>query len=135
MTIKDKPTTSDQQQQQHYLPLPTSIPVLSNNTNPFFSNIRQNLELAHGPLKERFPVRLPFGLKYDQGVILSHPSSHHPRYGLAGTFVDAQGNLILPLWLNQVLGLNTGPEKLAELYEASSHCLLYTLVYSYDIML
>lgn len=115
-----KPTTSTNK--QTLPPLPTSVPVLSNQMNPFFSNIRQNLELAHGSLKERFPIRLPFGLNYNEGGIIKS-SSQHPRYGLAGTLVDDQGNLILPLWLNQVLGSNNGPKKLAQLYEVLSKIL------------
>ncbi|KAI9338427.1 protein-tyrosine phosphatase-like protein [Pilaira anomala] len=110
------------------LPLPTNN-VLSNSTpiNPFFSNIRQNLELSHGPLKERFSVRLPWGLQNNHGTISSSTTScslaysnhntHHPRFGLAGSSVDEQGNFVLPIWLRNVMNSEKGPKKLAEMYE------------------
>ncbi|KAF1802500.1 protein-tyrosine phosphatase-like protein [Mucor lusitanicus] len=90
--------------------------------NPFFSNIRQNLELSHGPLKERFYVRLPYGSKNDDGIISTNSqhsatSNHHPRFGLAGSSVDAQGNFVLPMWLKTIMKSDTGPKKLAEKYE------------------
>lgn len=102
--------------------------------NPFFSNIRQNLELSHGPLQERFPIRLPYGLQNKKGIISSTSSSptpasffnvsgnnqsnnHHPRYGLAGSSVDLQGNFDLPLWLKDTMDEKTGSQKLAEMYE------------------
>jgi hypothetical protein len=100
--------------------------------NPFFSNIRQNLELSHGPLQERFHVRLPYGLQNKKGIILptspnaaslfnlaSQSNVYHPRYGLAGSSVDAHGNFDLPIWLKDIMDENTGPKKLAEMYEVS----------------
>ncbi|KAG1084368.1 hypothetical protein G6F42_021812 [Rhizopus arrhizus] len=104
---------------------PISLLPTSNKTpavNPFFSNIRQNLELSHGPLEERFPVRLPYGSKNDNGIISSAShhsaiSNHHPRFGLAGSSVDAEGNFVLPVWLKTIMKNDTGPKKLAEKYE------------------
>lgn len=41
-------------------PFTAPIPQFENQAfNPFFSNIRQNMELSHGPIRERFPIRLP----------------------------------------------------------------------------
>ncbi|KAI8990941.1 protein-tyrosine phosphatase-like protein [Mycotypha africana] len=41
-------------------PFTAPMPQFENQAfNPFFSNIRQNMELSHGPIRERFPVRLP----------------------------------------------------------------------------
>ncbi|CEP13711.1 hypothetical protein [Parasitella parasitica] len=100
------------------LPTSTQTPAV----NPFFSNIRQNLELSHGPLEERFAVRLPYGSKNDNGVISAcsqhaATSNHHPRFGLAGSSVDEQGNFVLPIWMKDVMKSNVGPKKLAENYE------------------
>ncbi|KAI7899106.1 protein-tyrosine phosphatase-like protein [Cokeromyces recurvatus] len=114
------------------LPPPTHIVLPTSNkttvVNPFFTNIRQNLELSHGPLQERFHIRLPPGLHHKDGVIKnnhhhhptinsSSPPCYHPRYGLAGSTVDAQGNFILPIWLREMIKLDNGPKKLAEMYE------------------
>ncbi|KAG2198422.1 hypothetical protein INT47_008999, partial [Mucor saturninus] len=101
------------------LPLPTS--QVTSGVNPFFTNIRQNLELSHGPLKERFDVRLPWGLLNKDGAIYSNSplslSSHHPRFGLAGSSVDVKGNLQLPNWIRDIMDTENGPKKLAEMYE------------------
>ncbi|KAK4521749.1 uncharacterized protein ATC70_004284 [Mucor velutinosus] len=41
-------------------PFTAPMPQFENQAfNPFFSNIRQNMELSHGPIRERFPIRLP----------------------------------------------------------------------------
>ncbi|KAG1444709.1 hypothetical protein G6F56_010184 [Rhizopus delemar] len=41
-------------------PFTAPMPQFDNQAfNPFFSNIRQNMELSHGPIRERFPIRLP----------------------------------------------------------------------------
>lgn len=92
--------------------------------NPFFSNIRQNLELSHGPLKERFNVRLPYGSKNEKGIISTNyhyttAGNHHPRFGLAGSSVDEQGNFVLPIWIKKIMENDEGPKKLAEKYEVS----------------
>lgn len=112
------------------LPLPTSnIGCKGQPMNPFFTNIRQNLELSHGPLKERFAVRLPYGLQYEKNIIKSITSSplstsfnsaHHPRFGLAGSSVDQDGNFQPPIWLRNIMDTENGPKKLAEMYEVST---------------
>jgi len=81
--------------------------------NPFFSNIRQNLELSHGGIKERFPVRLPASYNIDantgkvQGAI-------HPMKSCIGT----DDGSVVPVWLRKaLLPDNVGPTYLAETYE------------------
>ncbi|KAI8091904.1 protein-tyrosine phosphatase-like protein [Thamnidium elegans] len=131
---KDKAKARVKRPNSIQLPLPTSTNInrSSASVNPFFSNIRQNLELSHGPLKERFHVRLPWGLQNEQGIIsssLSSPASssssissvsnntHHPRFGLAGSSVDKHGNFVLPSWIRDIMDIENGPKKLAEMYE------------------
>ncbi|KAI8380441.1 protein-tyrosine phosphatase-like protein [Choanephora cucurbitarum] len=114
-----------------------ALPTLNINSseaaNPFFSNIRQNMELSHGPIQERIHIRLPSGFSYKNGSILyssnRSPSSqdsqssveanthYHPRFGLAGSSVDCDGNLELPNWLQKVIDPINGSKKLAAMYE------------------
>jgi protein-tyrosine phosphatase len=61
--------------------------------NPFFSNIRQNMELSHGPIRERFPIRLP------------------PKCN-----VEPNGTFQPPSWLQATVG-EGGAQLLAETYE------------------
>ena len=71
-------------------PFTAPMPHFENQAfNPFFSNIRQNMELSHGPIRERFPIRLP----------IQHPD---PKDG--------------PEWLRNTLG-EQGAQYLAETYE------------------
>ncbi|GAA5794934.1 hypothetical protein HPULCUR_000282 [Helicostylum pulchrum] len=126
---KDKTKARIKRPNSIQLPLPTSTNLnrSSASVNPFFSNIRQNLELSHGPLKERFSVRLPWGLQNEQGTISSSLSpalsssvsnnAHHPRFGLAGSSVDKHGNFVLPAWVRDIMDTENGPKKLAEMYE------------------
>lgn len=133
MTPIDKKEVSKKEKnrpQSIQLPLPTSDIVSGGPAmNPFFTNIRQNLELSHGPLKERFAVRLPYGLKYENNIIKSITSSplstsfnsaHHPRFGLAGSSVDQDGNFQPPIWLRNIIDAENGPKKLAEMYEVGT---------------
>ncbi|KAI8079679.1 protein-tyrosine phosphatase-like protein [Gilbertella persicaria] len=113
---------------------PTSIALPTSkdlDPNPFFSNIRQNLELAHGPIQERFDIRLPYGFHHQDGIVYCSrsPSSqtsggsvqanthYHPRFGLAGSSVDHEGNFELPVWLQKVMYAAHGPKLLADMYE------------------
>ncbi|KAI8890870.1 hypothetical protein K501DRAFT_167441 [Backusella circina FSU 941] len=77
--------------------LTLSTPLLEQTSktavNPFFSNIRQNMELCHGPLKERFAIRLPSGK--------------------ISTTCKSQ----LSTWLHDVIEAEKGPKKLVEMYE------------------
>ncbi|KAG1449700.1 hypothetical protein G6F55_010047 [Rhizopus delemar] len=86
------------------------------SSNSFFTNIRQNLELSHGPLKERFAIRTPSGKEHKNGMIQLSPT-HHPRYGLGGSSADKLGNFELPVWLREMMNKESGPKKLAENYE------------------
>jgi protein-tyrosine phosphatase len=97
-----------------------------NAANPFFSNIRQNLELSHGSLKERFPIRLPSNTRMmENGTVSltpgdgSSPTERYPRFGLDGSSVDTHGHFQLPAWLCDVTDTENGPKKLAEMYEVS----------------
>lgn len=124
---KEVPNKEKNRPKSIQLPLPTSNIVSGGQAmNPFFTNIRQNLELSHGPLKERFAVRLPYGLKYENSIVKSITSSplstsfnnaHHPRFGLAGSSVDQDGNFQPPIWLRNIMDVENGPKKLAEMYE------------------
>lgn len=114
------PTKQHQTEPISVLPTSSQTPAI----NPFFSNIRQNLELSHGPLNERFTVRLPYGSKNDNGIISTNSQystigNNHPRFGLAGSSVDEQGNFVLPIWMKKITENDTGPKKLAEKYEVS----------------
>jgi protein-tyrosine phosphatase len=74
--------------------LTLSTPFLNPKSavNPFFSNIRQNMELCHGPLKERFAIRLPSS-KVSTSQLFQ--------------------------WLHDVIETEKGPKKLVEMYEVS----------------
>lgn len=97
-------------------PLTAPMPKFENQAfNPFFSNIRQNLELSHGGIKERFPVRLPASYNIDattgkvQGAI-------RPMKSCIGT----DDGSVVPVWLRKaLLPDNEGPTYLAETYEVS----------------
>lgn len=97
-------------------PGPFTAPTmaLSNQAfNPFFSNIRQNMELSHGSIKERFPIRLPAHCKIDPetGRI---EDNHHLRDCMGVTASN-----VIPGWLREMISDNEGPRRLAELYEVS----------------
>ncbi|KAI9278051.1 hypothetical protein BY458DRAFT_503651 [Sporodiniella umbellata] len=100
-------------------PQPTSVATPAHSPFFFFNNIRQNLELSHGPLQERFAIRVPSERSsLDKGVIqLSASPTHPPRYGLGGSSIDGHGNFVLPSWLKAMME-TSGPRKLAESYEA-----------------
>ncbi|KAI8579911.1 hypothetical protein K450DRAFT_239698 [Umbelopsis ramanniana AG] len=95
-------------------PLTAPMPKFENQAfNPFFSNIRQNLELSHGGIKERFPVRLPASYNIDtntgnvEGAI--HPMKH---------CIGTDAGSTVPAWLRKaLLPDNVGPTYLAESYE------------------
>lgn len=82
--------------------------------NPFFSNIRQNMELSHGSIKERFPIRFPDGMQYDAetGSVRFDGKQHQMRY-CAGML----NNYTLPPWLQRCIAPDTGPKLMAESYE------------------
>lgn len=97
-------------------PGPFTAPTmaLSNQAfNPFFSNIRQNMELSHGSIKERFPIRLPAHCKIDPDTGRLE-DNHHLRDCMGVTASN-----VIPGWLREMIADNEGPRRLAELYEVS----------------
>ncbi|KAI8643506.1 protein-tyrosine phosphatase-like protein [Parasitella parasitica] len=108
--------------------LPTAAPLLGPFTapmpqfenqafNPFFSNIRQNMELSHGPIRERFPIRLPSKCNVDPNnndqVELEDTM---PRL-MAGGHVHRNGKAFTgPSWLQRTIQRD-GAQILAETYE------------------
>ncbi|ORZ18098.1 protein-tyrosine phosphatase-like protein [Absidia repens] len=113
-------------------PYTAPMPHFENQAfNPFFSNIRQNMELSHGPIKERFPIRLP---DHCHPVLLDDPDhtlliemdalNPTPRL-VAGATLNSQqeGKHVFkaPRWLQNTMvdykTLEIGTVSLAELYE------------------
>ncbi|CEP18626.1 hypothetical protein [Parasitella parasitica] len=98
-------------------PFTAPMPQFENQAfNPFFSNIRQNMELSHGPIRERFPIRLPSKCNVD-------PNDHdqvelvdntRPRC-TAGSHVNGKA-FKGPSWLQRTIQQN-GAQILAETYE------------------
>ncbi|KAI7854881.1 protein-tyrosine phosphatase-like protein [Circinella umbellata] len=91
-------------------PGPFSAPTVAMNNqqfNPFFSNIRQNMELSHGSIKERFPIRLPSSSSCQVDMATGRVTKRQLRQGLS----------VVPTWLRDMFNSNEGPRKLAELYE------------------
>ncbi|KAI8332097.1 protein-tyrosine phosphatase-like protein [Chlamydoabsidia padenii] len=113
-------------------PYTAPMPHFENQAfNPFFSNIRQNMELSHGPIKERFPIRLPDHCHY---VLLDDPDhtlvieldtlDPMPRMVAGATLeTNQQGKRIfkVPRWLQKTTvdykTFEIGTVALAELYE------------------
>lgn len=85
--------------------------------NPFFSNIRQNTELSPSGIKERFPVRLPEGMKYDPetGSVKLNGKNQTLRYCVG------MRNDTLPPWLQRCLEPDVGQTLMAKCYEVSVH--------------
>ncbi|KAI9277017.1 protein-tyrosine phosphatase-like protein [Phascolomyces articulosus] len=99
-------------------PFTAPMPQFENHAfNPFFSNIRQNMELAHGPISERFKIRLP----HDSSIANSEKGSiqvKNPRCLDHTTFIDEHGHFIVPKWLRHtIVDDEIGPKLLAEMYE------------------
>lgn len=93
----------------------SALPFANQAFNPFFSNIRQNMELSHGSIKERFPVRLPKHMGYvpETGYI-SQDGQSEGKAEMRGHNEGVQ----LPAWLRRVIDPHQGPEYTAETYEA-----------------
>ncbi|CAO3639156.1 unnamed protein product [Cunninghamella echinulata] len=99
-------------------PFTAPMPQFENQAfNPFFSNIRQNMELAHGPIKERFPIRLPSHchakLQSDHTLIIEMDKLDPKPRCFAGarmeTSPDNKHIFILPRWLqNTMIDTSTG---------------------------
>ncbi|KAI8343502.1 protein-tyrosine phosphatase-like protein [Chlamydoabsidia padenii] len=113
-------------------PYTAPMPQFENQAfNPFFSNIRQNMELSHGPIKERFPIRLPDNchpvlLKDHHNTLLIEMDNLDPiPRAIAGATLETnqQGKKIFkaPGWLQRTMvdhkAGELGTVSLAELYE------------------
>ncbi|KAI7870819.1 protein-tyrosine phosphatase-like protein [Spinellus fusiger] len=104
-------------------PFTAPMPQFENQAfNPFFSNIRQNMELSHGPIRERFPVRLPVGCNIDPSTGKVTLQGQQPRH-IAGSQLEQLHTLLsAPAWLRAVVvqdpsSEKTGAQCLAEMYE------------------
>lgn len=90
--------------------------------NPFFSNIRQNMELSHGPIRERFPIRLPRGCQVDAAgriILQERRSQQKPRCVAGVSDIDKDASALRgPNWLARAVREDSGPKTLAEMYEA-----------------
>ncbi|KAI9254831.1 protein-tyrosine phosphatase-like protein [Sporodiniella umbellata] len=95
-------------------PFTAPMPQFDNQAfNPFFSNIRQNMELSHGPIRERFPIRLPTQCEVQStGVRFALTQPRCPP----GCQTLANDLLQVPAWLLQTVQ-EQGAKLLAENYE------------------
>lgn len=82
--------------------------------NPFFSNIRQNMELSPSGIKERIPVRFPEGMQYkpENGSVMKNGKDQPLRH-----CVGMLDNYTLPPWLQRCLAPDTGETLIAKSYE------------------
>ncbi|GAA5813840.1 hypothetical protein MFLAVUS_007327 [Mucor flavus] len=98
-------------------PFTAPMPQFENQAfNPFFSNIRQNMELSHGPIRERFPIRLPSKCNVDPNNNYHVQVDSVPRC-VAGGHMDPKQKLFkAPGWLQSTIKEN-GAQILAETYE------------------
>lgn len=101
-------------------PFTAPMPQFENQAfNPFFSNIRQNMELSHGPIRERFPVRLPPKCYVDPQNEDHIQVDRAPRC-IAGGHMDPEHSNCFraPTWLQNIIK-EQGPKVLAESYEVT----------------
>lgn len=100
----------------------SALPFANQAFNPFFSNIRQNMELSHGSIKERFPVRLPKHVRFvpETGCTLV---SHGAPSGEGAEMRGHHEGVQLPAWLRRVIDPHQGPEYTAETYEVFLLCI------------
>lgn len=97
-------------------PFTAPMPQFENQAfNPFFSNIRQNMELSHGPIRERFPVRLPAQCNVDPSHDYTVQVKTEPRC-VAGGHLEKDASFKAPQWLHSTIKEN-GAQILAETYE------------------
>lgn len=103
-------------------PFTAPMPQFENQAfNPFFSNIRQNMELSHGPIRERFPIRLPSSSKNDKV-----DQQQKPRCVAGGRINNDDASFVAPDWLQSTIKEN-GAQILAETYEVSHRRTLYCI--------
>ncbi|RUS23773.1 protein-tyrosine phosphatase-like protein [Jimgerdemannia flammicorona] len=85
--------------------------------NPFFSNIRQNMELSHGGITERFPIRMPKEVVMEQETGAVEGGKTVRRVLGTGGKTGRAGKGV-PKWLREIVkGEGEGEKKLAEMYE------------------
>lgn len=102
----------------------STVPFANDAFNPFFSNIRQNMELCHGSIKERFPIRLPHQAEFDADTslvrFLNNDDKRVVRY-CAGISSADELHIMLPPWMRRVIDPELGPKHMAESYEVYIH--------------
>ncbi|KAG0164933.1 hypothetical protein DFQ28_007292 [Apophysomyces sp. BC1034] len=95
-------------------PFTAPMPQFENQEfNPFFANIRQNMELSHDPIRERFMIRLPAQCT----VQADHVKTHQQPRLVAGSCIQDDA-FLAPCWLQNTVK-EGGAQLLAEMYEAS----------------
>jgi hypothetical protein len=98
-------------------PFTAPMPQFENQAfNPFFSNIRQNMELSHGPIRERFPIRLPSKCNVDPNNNYHVQSVDTVPRCIASGHVGSNNLFQAPDWLQLTIKEN-GAQMLAETYE------------------
>lgn len=98
-------------------PFTAPMPQFENQAfNPFFSNIRQNMELSHGPIRERFPIRLPSKCNVNLGDAITIQCKEVSPRCVAGSYMKETESFQPPDWLQNTIGEN-GTQLLAETYE------------------
>lgn len=99
-------------------PFTAPMPQFANEAfNPFFSNIRQNMELSHGPIRERFSVRLPTNCKCtNSGIVQLQQGAKPPRCLRGTSHLENDAAFVAPRWMREIVQ-ESGPKKLAEMYE------------------
>lgn len=92
-----------------------SMPLDNQAFNPFFSNIRQNMELGHGDIKERFPIRPPSPSQCQIDAATGKVSNRTLRQ-----IIGVSDPSTIPPWLHALLDQENGPKRLAEMYEVEN---------------
>lgn len=106
-------------------PFTAPMPQFENQAfNPFFSNIRQNMELSHGPIRERFPVRLPNKCNMVDPTRSIQLVDSVPRCVAGGHMLNQFFRA--PTWLHDTVQEN-GAQILAETYEVCIYFYMYFL--------
>lgn len=95
----------------------SNVPFANDAFNPFFSNIRQNMELCHGSIKERFPVRVPNEVHYDHDTGLVRFLHHKQTIRECAGMYLLDDTVKLSPWIRRVIDPELGPKYMAESYE------------------
>lgn len=94
---------------------PSAVSFTNDAFNPFFSNIRQNMELCHGSIKERFPVRFPNLVDYDPNTGLVQFSNTDQKMRDCSDLPN-----VIPPWMRKAIDPELGPKNIAESYEVNN---------------